>query len=108
MRNVLLKCVFVLFVFSTGVACAEDGFLTSERLTVSDVKGTVINHIKKTILKGATLKEIYGVFQDEGLKRAQVYFSVLIGGREDYTANTLLRFNSGKWFNTDVPEFVRR
>jgi hypothetical protein len=91
-----------------GVSHADEGFITSEELALADVKGTVTNHVK-TMNKDATLKEIYGIYRNEAnRKNVEVFWSAMVDGKVEQSSTTILRFNSGKWFNADIGEFLKK
>jgi len=113
MRTVLLSVIALSLAFFVAVACAgEDEVVTSEKLTLDDVRASVMAHMKKNFPKSASLIKIYGIHQTgENSRTAQIYFSMKLSDQvkeENYVVNTLVRFNSGKWFNTEVPGFVVR
>ena len=109
MRKVLGAGICLLFVFSMVLAHAEEKFVDSEQLTIDDVKKTVLNHIK-SIPENFSLKDLHGIHQRDN--SAEVYWSVTCNGckagKVEQGSTSLVRFNSGKWFNIDIGEFVRK
>jgi len=99
----------LLFVFSMGLAYAEEEFVVSKQLTINDVKKTVLNHIK-AIPEDFSLKDLHGIHQRDN--SAEVYWSVACNTCKDrkveQASTSLVRFNSGRWFNVDIGEFVRK
>ena len=108
MKKVVFTSLLVALVCSFGIAYAEQGFITSEDLSMNDVRGTVINQIK-SVDKNASLKEIFGIYQNETNKNnVEVFWSAQSEGKIEYSSSTLIRFKSGKWYNTDINEFVKK
>ena len=108
MKNwvVLGLCLSVLW--SATPVFGEQQFITSDELTVEDVKKTVVNHVK-TLDKDGALKEIYGIYRNEGNKsNLEVFWSAVIDGKAEQSSTTLLRFTSGKWFNADISEVLTK
>jgi len=90
----------------TASAHAEEVFITSDQLTIEDVRGTIINEIK-SMDKNGSLKEIYGIHQDSP-KHMDVFWSAVIKGQVQQSYSTIVRFISGKWFNTDLGEVLKK
>ena len=109
MRRALFLGLFIVSVCCwVGVSYADEGFITSDELSLADVKGAVINHVK-TMNKDASLKEIYGIYRNETNKNnVEVFWSAAVDGKVEQSSTTILRFISGKWFNADVGEFLKK
>jgi hypothetical protein len=94
--------------WSTTGVCAEPKFITSDELTIEDVRKTVVNTVK-SLDKNGSLKEIYGMYRSENNKmNYEVFWSAVIGGRVEKSSTTLLRLVSGKWFNVDAGEVLTK
>lgn len=107
MKNALFASLVTVLVCSLGIVYAEEGFITSEKLSLDEVKGAVINHIK-AIDKNGTFKELCGIYQGQDPTMAEVYWSAVLKGKLQKYSTSLVRFNSGKWFNDDIGEFLRK
>lgn len=107
MKRVLLVAALLgVFIASTASAYAEDSVIVSEQLTLSDVRGTVMNEIKRMDKNGA-LKELFGIYQSES-NYVEVFWSAVLKGKVQLSSSTIVRFVSGQWFNTDLGEFLKR
>ena len=108
MKTVVILGLFLSLMWSTTAICAEPGFITSDELTLKDVKKTVLNHIK-TLDKDGALKEIYGIYHSENNKKnCEVFWSATVKGSDEQSSTTILRFVSGKWFNADIAEILTK
>ena len=91
-----------------GISHAEQGCITWEDLSIADVRATVTNYVK-AMKKDASLKEIYGIYRNEtNKKNLEVFWSAIVDGKVEQSSTTILRFNSGKWFNVDIGEFLKK
>ena len=108
MKRVVILGFLLLLFWSTAAVCAEPNFITAEKLTLEDVKKTVVNHIK-TMDKDGTLKEIYGLYIGENNKwNCEVFWSAVIDGKPEQSSTTVVRLVSGKWFNVDISEILTK
>jgi hypothetical protein len=107
MKKVLLVAALLgVFVASTASVYAEESIIVSEQLTLSDVRGTVMNEIKR-MDKNGSLKELYGIYQS-GSNSVEVFWSAVLNGKVEQSSSTILRFTSGQWFNSDLGEFLKK
>jgi len=108
MKNWVVLGLFLSVMGSAAAVFGEQQFITSDQLTAEEVKKTVVNHIK-TLDKEGSLKEIYGIYCNEGNKNnVEVFWSAVIDGKEQTSSTTILRFTSGKWFNADITEVLTK
>lgn len=105
MKRILFLFLIGMLLIATNISKAGDDYVISQGLSIEDVKKTVTSQIKSAYSDGI-LKEIYGIHQ-EG-KEAEVYFSFVVNRQEELSSTSLVRFNSGKWFNVDTGEFVKK
>jgi hypothetical protein len=88
-----------------SVSQGGDDCVIAQELAIEDVRKTITSQITSVYSNGI-LKEIYGVHQKS--EEAEVYFSFEINGEKEIGSTSLVRFNSGKWFNADTGELVKK
>ena len=78
-------------------------FVTSESLTIDDVKATVVECLAS---QGCEVQTVLGVHQEGNTARVYVDYRLKNGNKT--VAIDLVRFNSGKWYNTSLENFVMK
>jgi hypothetical protein len=108
MKRVVILSLFLSLLWSTAAVCAEPSFITSDTLTLEDVKKTVVNHVK-SMGKDGSLKEILGIYENDTKKNnIEVFWVGVIDGKTEQNSTTVIRFRSGKWFNLDIGEILTK
>lgn len=79
-----------------GFVADESGFVTSERLTIDDVKPFMDVQCEE---KGLKVITIYGIHQEQN--RATVFFLAGQGTKSWVYRYGLVRLDSGKWFHPE-------
>ena len=104
-------CIFLsslFFICAASHASSQDNsipkeFVTSETLTVEDVKATIGECLAA---QGCKLQNVIGVHQEGNTARVFVEYQFKTGKKN--VIIDLVRFNSGKWYNTSSEDFVMR
>ena len=78
-------------------------FVTSESLTIDDVKASVGECLTS---QGCKVQTVLGVHQEGNSARVYVVYSLKKDKKT--VIIDLIRFNSGKWYNTSLEEFVMK
>jgi len=100
--------LLVLFICVTSHAWSQEKsipkeFVTSETLTVDDVKATIGECLAA---QGCKLQNVLGVHQEGNTARVFAEYNYKTGKK--HVIIDLVRFNSGKWYNTSLEDFVMR
>lgn len=78
--------------------------VTSEQLSISDVKKSVVQCLAS---QECTLGKVLGIHQEGNSARVYTQYAFK-SGKRDLIVIDLVRFNSGKWFNTSLKDFVTK
>ena len=103
-----VAALIMLIISVTGNAWAQETvipkeFVTAATLTVDDVKTTVGECLAA---QGCRLQTVLGIHQEENSARVFVEYSYKSGKKT--VVVDLVRFNSGKWYNTSLEGFVMK
>ena len=111
-KTILFSCCFLgaVSLFSLGRAGQKTALqqsaqvVTTERLGIDDVKKSVMHCLES---QDCMLGEVLGIHQDGN--SANVYVRYAYKSRKnDILVYNLIRFNSGKWYNVSLKDFVTR
>lgn len=99
MKKSLLFCLPFLVLLSSIVSGEEAKIITSKTLTISDMESYLVD--PQSIKDGFDIS-IVGVHQ---IKNTATVYRNYCGKMQTHS---LIRFNSGKWYNPKKKEFVRK
>ena len=104
----LVALLFILIISVTGNAWAKETaipkeFVTAETLTIDDVKTTIGECLAA---QGCKLQTVLGIHQEGNSARVFVEYTFKAGKKNIVV--DLVRFNSGKWYNTSLEGYVMK
>ena len=105
-RVIIILLMF--FISITSYSWGAEGeipkeFVTSESLTIDDVKATIGECLAA---QGCKVQTVLGIHQEGNSARVFVEYAYKKGKKNIII--DLVRFNSGKWYNTVSEDFVMR
>jgi hypothetical protein len=103
-----LAVLFMLIISTTGYTWAQETaipkeFVTAATLTHDDVKTTVGECLAA---QGCKLQTVIGIHQEGNAAKVFVEYSYKSGKKT--VVVDLVRFNSGRWYNTSLEGFVMK
>lgn len=103
-----VAALFMLIISVTGNAWAQETaipkeFVTAETLTIDDVKATIGECLAS---QGCKVQTVSGIHQEGNSARVFAEYSYKSGKKT--VVVDLVRFNSGKWYNTSLEGFVMK
>ncbi len=99
MKKILLIGLFLTIMSSTPQLYAEGNFVTSKKLTISDVE----KFIQQTAGKDKKVLKIFGIHQQGS--QATIFFKTQY---RDRPTRDIVRLNSGKWFYPGGSKFLMK